>query len=132
MWKYIKNTTMAETTERGCANFIQRDVDDLGLVYMRGGTGGLPGQDVYCLAFISTFCRRDNEDLLLLDAILNVLYLHVNYCKNRIVSTILSRTRRNLYDKKRSAQAGIPIAETGISARRDATKNVPPGIIPSR
>ena len=47
MWKYVENTTMAETTERGCASFIQHDVDDLGLVYTRGGTGRLPGRDVY-------------------------------------------------------------------------------------
>ena len=41
MWKYVENTTMAETTETGCTSFIQHDVDDLGLVYMRGGRGRL-------------------------------------------------------------------------------------------
>ena len=39
MWKYVENMTMAETTKRGCATFIQHDVDDLELVYMSGGTG---------------------------------------------------------------------------------------------
>ena len=29
MWKYVENTTLAKTTERGCASFIQDDLDDL-------------------------------------------------------------------------------------------------------
>ena len=33
---------------------------------------------------------------------------------------------KSLYGKNRPAQAGIPVAETGIPARRDGTKNVPP------
>ncbi len=33
---------------------------------------------------------------------------------------------KHLYGKNRPAQAGIPVAETGIPARRDGTKNVPP------
>ena len=31
-----------------------------------------------------------------------------------------------LYGKNRHTQAGITVAETGIPARRDGTKNVPP------
>ena len=42
----------------------------------------------------------------------------------------LSRAGRDealyLYGKNRPAQAGIPVAETGIPPRRDGTKNVPP------
>ena len=33
---------------------------------------------------------------------------------------------KHLYGKNRPAQAGISVAETGIPARRDGTKNVPP------
>ncbi len=33
---------------------------------------------------------------------------------------------KHLYGKNRPAQAGIPVAETGIPPRRDGTKNVPP------
>ena len=33
---------------------------------------------------------------------------------------------KHLYGKNRPAQAGIPVAETGIPPRRDWTKNVPP------
>ena len=33
---------------------------------------------------------------------------------------------KHLYGKNRPAQAGIPVGETGIPARRDRTKNVPP------
>ncbi len=103
---------------------------NLGPVYMRGGTGRLPGRDVYRLAFIRTFCRRDNENLLVLDAILNLLYLHVTYCKKRNVSKNSNCPgqggMKHLYGKNRPAQAGIPVAVTGIPARRDGTKNVPP------
>ena len=59
---------------------------NLGPVYMRSGTGRLPGRDVYRLAFIWTFYTRDNENLLVLDAILNLLYLRVTYCKKCKVS----------------------------------------------
>ena len=33
---------------------------------------------------------------------------------------------KHLYGKNRPAQAGIPVAETGIPPRRGGTKNVPP------
>ncbi len=33
---------------------------------------------------------------------------------------------KHLYGKNRPAQAGIPVAQTGIPPRRDGTKNVPP------
>ena len=33
---------------------------------------------------------------------------------------------KHLYGKNRPAQAGIPVAETGIPPRRDGTKNIPP------
>ncbi len=106
---------------------------------MRGGTGSLPGwdgtftgiRDVYRLAFISTFCRRDNEDLLVLAAILNLLCLRMTYCKKRNVSKNRNNCpwqggMKHLYGKNRPAQAGIPVAETGIPPRRDGTKNLPP------
>ena len=58
------------------------------------GTERLPGRDVYNrLAFIWTFCRRDNENLLVLDAMLNLLYLRVTYCKKRNVSKISCKAR---------------------------------------
>ena len=102
MWKYVENTTMAETTERGCATFIQHDVDDLELVYMSGG------KELYQ---DGTFIVSHLYELFLLDVILNPLYLRVTYWKKRNVSTICSRARRDkafIYDKNRSAQAGIP------------------------
>ena len=66
----------------------------------------------------------------MLDAILNLLYLHVTYCKKRNVSKNSNCPgqggMKHLYGKNRPAQAGIPVAVTGIPARRDGTKNVPP------
>ncbi len=81
------------------------------------------GRDFYRRAFIWTFCRRDNEDLLVLDAILNLLYLRVTYCKKRNVSKNSNCPwqggMKHLYGKNRLVEARIP-------ARRDGRKNVPP------
>ena len=66
----------------------------------------------------------------MLDAILNLLYLRVTYCKKRNVSKNSNCPgqggMKHLYGKNRPAQAGISVAETGIPARRDGTENVPP------
>ena len=83
---------------------------------MRGGTGRLPGRDVYRLAFIQTFCRRDNENLLLLDAILNLIYLRVTYCEKPNVSKKSNCPgeggMKHFNGKNRPAQARIPVAES--------------------
>ena len=71
----------------------------------------------------------ENENVLVLDAILNLLYLRVTYCKKRNVSEKSTCPgqggMKHLYGKNRPAQAGLPVAETRIPARRDGTKNFP-------
>ncbi len=61
---------------------------------------------------------------------MNLLYLRVTYCEKRNVRKNSNCPRqgrmKHLYGKNRPGQAGIPVAETGIPARRDETKNVPP------
>ena len=67
-------------------------------------------------------------NLLVLDAILNLLYLRMTYCKKRNVSKNSNCPgqggMKHLYGKNRPAQAGIPVAETGIPARREKTSRL--------
>ncbi len=70
-----------------------------------------------------TFCRQDNEVLLVFGRHLELTLLTRNaisaqYCPGQ-------GRMKHLYDKNRLAQAGILVAETGIPAWRDGTKNVP-------
>ena len=85
---------------------------------------------MFIVSHLYEILKADNENLLVLDAIFNLLYLRMTYCKKRDVSKNSNCTgkggMKHLYGKNRSAQAGIPVAETGIQARRDGTKNVPP------
>ena len=127
---------------RGCL-YGRRDgtffIPALKTVYMGGGTGCLPGRDVFYPGFKNCLYagRRDGmfagtgrfSSRVYMRMFLPGTISPRTICKASIISSRQSGTEY-LYDKNCSALAGIPVERTGIPLCRDGTKNFPAKFFP--